>query len=152
MGITLYIALDVVVDGIQIDRDRVYLAKLVGDAPTMGELCGTLGVKSLSEFQSYDPELLVEFIDDPGDLEAAIANAAPVRWFDPAEALLVVKALQLHFEEARLGLKHRGQPADRRRLEPFENLDELILDLQDLYQVLAIAENAGAKFRLYLSF
>jgi hypothetical protein len=39
MSTTLYIALDRKIDGIEINNDRVFLAKLVGDPASMGILC-----------------------------------------------------------------------------------------------------------------
>jgi hypothetical protein len=111
---TLYIATDRKIDGVQLNNDRVFLAKLVGDPASMGALCSKLGVASLCDFQSYDPQTLAEFIDDPDKRAAAIAKAQPIRWFNPSEALPTVKALQVHFEQTRFIQERGRKPAGKR--------------------------------------
>jgi hypothetical protein len=97
----LHVALDRKIDGLKINNDRVFLAKLVGDPVVLGSLCRKLGVPSLCDFQSYDPQFLAEFIDDPQKLAAAMLKPPPLQWFDSSKALPVLKALRLHFEQAR---------------------------------------------------
>jgi len=150
MSTTLYIALDRKIDGVQLNSDRVLLAKLVGDPSSMDTLCGKLGVKSLCDYQSYDPQLLADFIDDPIGLEAAIAKAQPIRWFNPSEALPVVKALQLHFDETPFILERGRRVAGK--WEAVDRREDLVRELRDLEEALSHAENADAKFRLYVGF
>jgi hypothetical protein len=133
MSTTLYVALDRSIDGLELNNERVLLAKLVGDAARMATLCGQLGVDSLSDFQSYDRELLAEFIDTPNMLESAIAKAQRTEFFRPSEALPIVKALRLHFETQ-------------------HGASRLVGELHNLEEVLSHAESAGAKFRLYVGF
>jgi hypothetical protein len=152
MSTTLYIALDRRIDGVQLNNDRVFLAKLVGDPASMGALCGKLGVASLCDFSSYDPQLLAEFIDDPREREPAIAKAQPIEWFNPSEALPVVKALQVHFEQTRFVQERGRKPAGKREWEPVDRTNDLMRELRDLEEALSHAENAGAKFRLYTGF
>ncbi len=150
MSTTLYIALDRKIDGAQLNNNRVFLAKLVGDPDSMGILCGKLGIKSLCDFQSYDPQMLADFMDDPKELETAIAKALPIQWFNPSEALPVVKALQLHFEQTRF-IQERGRK-EAGKWEAVDRTDDLMRELRDLEAALSHAENAGAKFRLYVGF
>jgi hypothetical protein len=150
MSTTLYIALDPETDGIEINNDRIILAKLVGDPVSMGALCGRLYVTSLCDFQSYAPQLLADFLDDPAELEASIAKAQPVQWFRPSEALPTVRALQVYYGQARF-IQERGRKLAG-KWETVDRTDDLLRELRDLEEVLSGAEDAGARFRLYVGF
>jgi hypothetical protein len=152
MRTTLYVALDRKIGGFQINNDRVLLAKLVGDTASITALCNAVGVTSLCDFQSYDPQLLAEFVDEPEVLEVAIAKAKPIQWFEPSEALPVVEALENHFRHAPF-IQERGLYMTRtKEWEPVDRKEDLGRELQDLKEVLSHAEKAGAKFRLYIGF
>jgi hypothetical protein len=96
MGTTLYLATDTKINGLELNNDRVFLAKIVGDHEAMQELCKNLKVPSLGSFLSHDPRGLAAFIEDPEELKRAIAGAAPIQWFDPADALPTIRSLKAH--------------------------------------------------------
>jgi hypothetical protein len=144
MGMTLYVALDRSIEGIEINNDRVFLSSIVGPHEKMDELCNKLGVPSLSGFQSYDPQEIARFIDDPNERKALIEKMEreePIQWFDPGVALPAVRALQQHFAVARF-MSGRRNPQDR--------TEDLLNELRDLEAVLRAAARAGARFRLHI--
>jgi hypothetical protein len=152
MGNTLYCATDTKIDGLQLNNDRVFLAGLVGEHHAMAALCQSLGVPSLSGFQSYDPQMLADFIDDPKELAEAIAKAAPIQWFNPADAIPTLIALQTHYQTARYIQQRGRKPAGKREWEPVDRTDDLLAEIKDLETVLLRAVDAGAKFRIYVGF
>jgi hypothetical protein len=146
MGTTLYISLDPPVPGCDPNAaDKVFLADLVGDQKTMGLLSKQLGVRSLADFQSYAPENLGDIIG-----EAELAKLPPAKWFDPAEALPAVLALQSHYAGARF-----VRPGGRRvggKSQDVDRTDELLDELQHTESVLQAAADAGARFRFHVGF
>ncbi len=149
MGNTLYIATSQPLD-VEMNNERRILARLVGDHRPMEALCAKLRVPSLTGFQSYDPQGLAEFIDDPDELKQAIAKAAPIQWFEPADALPTIRALQTHYAEARVIIPKGRKPAGQRAWQPADVTERLLAELKDLEGILAQALKAGAKFRIYL--
>jgi hypothetical protein len=141
MSTTLYIALDRKVPGLNPNEaDRVLLAKLACDEKRPASIAKKLKVRSLSEFLSYDPQMLKGYIDDPAELKAAIAGAKPMEWFDPSEGLRSVRAFAEHFEARPSDL-----PASVR-----DNADELLEELKEVEGVLERAGAKGVKFRWYV--
>ena len=151
MGVMLYIALERPVAGLDPNAaDRTVLAQLIGEHAALDDVCRTLGVASLSGFQSYDPAGLSEFIDDPAELAVAMATAKPIEWFDPAAALPAVRALPGHYAVERV-INDRG----RRRggaWEPVDVTDRLLAELRDVDSVLSRAVAGGVRFRFHLGF
>ena len=145
MGQTLYISLDRELNGVEINNDRVFLAGLVGDSKSMATTASKLGTTSLSTFQSYSAEDMADLVDDPGELESGA-----VKWFEPKDALPVVKALQEHYANARLVIE-RGRKQGG-KWEPMDRTGDLLGELRDLEHVLTEADKAGAKFRLHIGF
>jgi len=145
MSQTLYVSLDRELNGVEINHDRVFLARLVGDLETLAATASKLGTASLSTFQSYSAEDMADLVHDPGEL-----NIEPVKWFEPKDALPAVKALQQHYANNRFvierGRKQHGS------WEPVDRTDDLLRELRDLECVLVEAEKAGAKFRLHIGF
>ena len=148
MGMTLYTALQPKVAGLQINNDRVFLADLVGEAKGMESLCKELGVRSLSDFQSYDPQMLAEYIDDPQAKKEFIEKSPPIEWFNPADALPTLLALHAHYSKARF-VQERGRGrkvGGKWQWEPLDRTD----DLCDLETVLVEAQSNGSKFRIFI--
>jgi hypothetical protein len=142
MSTTLYVATDRDLAGVEINRDRVLLADLVADHVGMGAICSKLGVMSLSDFQSYDPEMAASLIEDEEAKKAAIAKAQPITWFSPGDAIPTIRALFLHYREGRFVQEREGAPVDR--------TEDLLKELNDLEFVLGQLGNAGGKFRLFI--
>jgi len=154
MGTTLYIALDQESVAIELNNDRVFLADLVSDHEAMAKLCHTLGVRSLSEFQSYDPELIGSFVEDKEARKLAIAKARPIEWFNPSDALSTIPALISHYETNRF-IQERGQGrkvGGKIEWQPLDRTADLIRELKDLEDVLSYAADHGVRFRLYIGF
>ena len=154
MGTTLCVALDRNIEDIEINNDRVLLANLVGDSKSMAALCSKLGVPSLSDFQSYDPQLAAQFLNDPEAIEAAVAKSPPIQWFSPADALPTLRALLAHFADARF-VQERGRRrkvAGKMEWEPVDRTDDLLRELGDLEAVLSHAMNCNRKFRIFVGF
>jgi hypothetical protein len=131
MGTTLYIATNQPLD-IEMNNERRILASLVGDHESMNALCAKLKVPSLSGFQSYDSQGLAGFIDDPDELKKAIANAAPIQWLNPADALRTLTALRRHYAEARLINPRGRKPAGQREWEPIDVTQRLLAEVPHL--------------------
>jgi hypothetical protein len=85
-------------------------------------------------------------------LKQAIAKAAPIQWFDPADALPTIRALHAHYAEARF-IKPKGRkPAGQREWEPIDVTERLLAELKDLEVILTRAMESGDKFRIYSIF
>ena len=149
---TLYVTFNSPVDTASIDNDRILLASVVGELESLNAICEQLSVKSLADFQSYDPSDLAEFIDDPEERAALVANAAPIEWFDASQALPTVQKLHNYF--ARYGFMHsqRSKPAGERKwiVESVDKTTEILKELRDLELMLSLAAKTGAKFRLHI--
>jgi hypothetical protein len=96
--------------------------------------------------------MLADFIDDPKELAEAIAKAAPIQWFNPADAIPTLIALQTHYQTARYIQQRGRKPAGKREWEPVDRTDDLLAEIKDLETVLLRAVDAGAKFRIYVGF
>jgi hypothetical protein len=154
MGATLYVALDRNIDNIEINNDRVFLANLVGDRKAMDALCSKLGVSSLSDFQSYDPQMVAQFLHDPEAIKAAVAKSPPIQWFNPTDALPTVRALQAHYAQIRF-VQERGRRrkvAGKVEWEPLDRTEDLLRELRDLEAILSHATISGGKFRIFMGF
>src|SRR2546423_8327536 len=144
MSRTLYISLNREIRGIELDKDRIFLAKLVAGHEQMAALAAQLGILSLSDFQSYSPDDLSDLADNSKQLPPESAQ-----WFDPADALPAVRALQTHYVQVRFIPESRMRNSRR---PPLDRTDDLLSELRDLEDILFGAVKAGAKFRLHIGF
>jgi hypothetical protein len=150
MGTTLYLATDPPLKGVELNNDRVFLAKIVGDYKPLEALCEKLGVRSLADFQSYDPKMLGAFIEDEAILQEMMAKAPPIQWFDPKEALAAVRALRSHYAAAGFTRQRSRRVSGKVELEQEDRTGDLLVEFDDLEMVLAEVAKAGARFRIYI--
>jgi hypothetical protein len=138
---TLYISLEKKVRGLNPnDTDRVLLADVVADYEVLEPIARKLRVRSLSEFQSYDPHDAAEFIDDPEELKKVIASAPPLEWFDPTDGIKAIRAFREYF-----GTNSKKIPGRARK-----NPEALFLELEEVESVLEQAQKNRVRFRLHI--
>jgi hypothetical protein len=86
------------------------------------------GLRSLNEFESYDPEDVADALDlDPDQV-----GGPPMQWFAAADGLAAVRALAAHL---------RAHPGD------LSNSADVVAELAEMESELANAERAGVRFR-----
>jgi hypothetical protein len=108
-------------------------------------------VKSLFDFQSYAPNCWQSSLTTRKEQEAAVESSAD-RWFNPSEAVPVVKAPQVHVEQARFSQDRGQEAAGIQDLQRLDHAEDVIRELRDLRQALSHAERAETKFRLLCFF
>jgi hypothetical protein len=143
MSHSIYVAFDREVESIA-TYDFTLLNAMIADREAMDALSRKLGVASLSKFESQDPrEALSQLIEDPAKLEAAVAKSPPVKYFNPADALISVSALVAHYASTPYVVQSRkGGPKDETKT--------LMSELGQLQTVLLQAQKVGARFRLFV--
>lgn len=141
MSTTLYISLEKKVRGLNPnDADRIRLADVVADYEIIEPLARKLKVRSLSEFQSYDPQDAAEFIDDPEELKRIIAAAPPLEWFDPKEGVKAIRAFRDYFQANPKDIPGRAR----------KNPEALIAELEEVESVLERAQKNRVRFRFHI--
>ena len=106
----------------------------------------------MSDFQSYDPQMLAEYIEDAQAKKELIEKSPPIEWFNPADALPTLLALHAHYSKARF-VQERGRGrkvGGKWQWEPLDRTDDLLRELRDLEKVLVEAQSNGCKFRIFI--
>jgi hypothetical protein len=116
----------------------------------LDRLSDRLSVSKLSQFYDYS-ELKAQYADfveqsDPGDGDAKVVDEEQSRgiWFDPALALIAVRAIHDHLDQHPEDLAVSPDP--KRRHWPAS----LIKELKDCRSTLEAAVSQGRKFRFLI--
>jgi hypothetical protein len=108
---------------------------LGGDNPTiekakkkLDRLAKSAGLRSLDEFESYDPEDVAGSFD----MEVEDLNMPPVQWFEAKDGLAAVQALLAHL---------------RAHADAIARQADVVRDLGEIEKELKDAVKAGVRFR-----
>jgi len=125
MGVAYYIVLERDIEGLDTMMDGKSLAKAWDELDTVA---GSLGITTLSEFISIDPEMAAEFLDE---VDAESVKLPPLKQFSSDGGLKTVQALLAHLT---------ANPESAPRAEG------VLMDLRECERILSEASREGVKW------
>lgn len=132
MSVAYYIAAEKEMAGFDHFVDGKALAH--ADAELIGTICKTLGVVSLFDFVSQDPDELADFLEDAGAEEVPAFEG---QWFSAGAGLKTTKALRAYL---------------RSNLDAIEQADGILEDLDQYCSVLERLADAGVGWHLSVDY